>query len=164
MTAHSLHSPTNPLKLGLRAASALAGLALASCTAAYSPPQEVQASNPTVTYTYQGDQALLQANQSAATFCTRYQRIPSAASFTTDSSGNKVVTFQCVPATTTVAAAAPPEANSNLTYTYQTDQQLLDDSRNARMYCSSVGAQSVTSNVVDNPDGSRTVTFACAPQ
>ncbi len=151
------------LKPGVYTATALAGLALAACTPQYPSPQQVQASNPSVTYTYHTDQDLLQVNQSAATFCNRYQSVPQATNFTTDQSGNKVVVFQCVPPTT-MAAAPLPQPNPNLTYNYQTDQQLLDASRSAQMYCASRGSGQVASNVVTNPDGSRTVTFQCSPQ
>lgn len=152
------------LQITIRAATALAGLALASCAAEYPAPQEVQANNPSVTYTYSTDQGLLQVDQSAATYCRRYQSIPRAASFSTDQSGQKVVVFECVPPPTTTAALSPQQYNPDLTYNYQTDQQLLDDQRNAQTYCASRGSTQVTSNVVTNPDGTRTVSFACAPQ
>ena len=151
------------LQIIIRAATALAGLALASCAAEYPAPQEVQASNPSVTYTYSTDQGLLQVDQSAATYCRRYQSIPRAASFSTDQSGQSVVVFECLPATTTTAAMAP-QPNPDLTYNYQTDQQLMDDSRNAQTYCANTGSPQVTSNIVTNQDGTRTVTFQCAPQ
>jgi hypothetical protein len=151
------------LKVGARAAAVLGGLTLASCAPQYSAPREVQTSDPSVTYTYSTDQGLLQVDQSAASYCSRYQSVAKAASFTTDQSGSKVVVFQCVPATTTTAAMAPPP-NPNLTYSYESDQQLMDDQRNAQSYCASTGSPQVTSNIVTNPDGARTVTFQCAPQ
>jgi hypothetical protein len=149
-------------KVSVRVATALAGLGVASCAPMYPSPQQVQSSNPSVTYTYHTDQDLLQVNQSAATFCTRYQSVPQATNFTTDQAGNKVVVFQCVPPA--AAAAAPMQPNPNLTYSYQTDQQLLEASRNAQTYCASRGSQQVTSRIVTNPDGTRTVAFQCNPQ
>ena len=151
-----------PLKTIVRVAAALSGLMAASCAPQYSSPQQVQASNPSVTYTYHNDQELLQVNQSAATFCNQYRSIPQATNFTTDQTGNQVVVFQCVPPTA-VAEALPSQPNPNLTYTYQTDQQLLDASRNAQMYCANKGSQQVTSNIASNPDGTRTVAFQCSP-
>jgi hypothetical protein len=205
MTPNSAHSPHSPKILpaprripalgasipraAAAAAALLAAAALASCAPAYSPPREVQASNPTVTYTYTSNQALLQADQSAATFCSRYQGVARATSFSTDPAGDHVVVFACVPSAPAPdsAAAAPPPgpyaaaqpgayaaapaapaaadpANPNLTYTYLSDQQLMDDQQNARLYCSSLGTPQVTSSTVENADGSRTVTFQCAPQ
>ncbi len=159
MTGHS----SRFLKAGVRAAAVLGGLTLASCAPQYSAPREVHASDPSVTYTYSTDRGLLQVDRSAATYCSRYQAVPRAASFTTDPSGSKDVVFQCVPATTTTAALSP-QPNPNLTYNYQTDQQLMDDQRNAQSYCANTGSPQVTSNIVTNPDGARTVTFQCAPQ
>ena len=114
------------LKVGVRAAAVLGGLTLASCAPQYSAPREVHASDPSVTYTYSTDQGLLQVDRSAATYCSRYQSVAKAASFTTDQSGSKVVVFQCVPATTTTAAMAP-QPNPDLTYNYESDQQLMDN-------------------------------------
>ena len=151
------------LKVGVRAAAVLGGLTLASCAPQYSAPREVHASDPSVTYTYSTDQGLLQVDRSAATYCSRYQSVAKAASFTTDQSGSKVVVFQCVPATTTTAAMAP-QPNPDLTYNYEFDQQLMDDLRNAQNYCANTGSPQVTSNIVASPDGTRTVTFQCAPQ
>jgi hypothetical protein len=146
------------LNVSVRAATAMAALAMASCAPMYPSPQQVRSSNPSVTYTYHTDQDLLQVNQSAATFCTRYQSIPQATNFTTDQAGNKVVVFQCVPPAV-AATAAPTQPNPNLTYNYQTDQQLLNASRNAQIYCASTGAQQVSARIVTNPDGTRTVAF-----
>jgi hypothetical protein len=147
--------------LKLQAAAVLAGLLPAACVPQYSAPQQVQSSNPTVTYTYNSDQDLIQANQTAATFCSRYQAVPRAANFTTNQDGNKAVIFECVPTTAPVAAA--PQFNPNVAYSYRTDQELLDASRNAQAYCMNNGSRQVTSNIVTNADGSRTVTFQCNP-
>ena len=58
--------------------------------------------------------------------------------------------------------ASPQQYNPNLTYNYRTDQDLLDASRNAQAYCMNSGSQQVTSNIVANKDGTRTVTFQCS--
>ena len=81
----------------LTALALLAGAALTSCAPATMPPQQVQASNPTVTYKYRGDQELVSAQQNASAFCARYQSVPQTASLTNDSNGNRVVVFECVP-------------------------------------------------------------------
>jgi hypothetical protein len=148
-------------KVNIRAATVLAGLLVTACVPPYAEPQQVQASNPTVTYKYRGDQELLQADQSAATFCSRYQSVPRTASFGSDVDGRKVVVYECVQSAT-LASAPPP--TSNLAYNYQTDQQLLDASRHAQIYCMNNGSQEVVSNIANNADGTRTVTFQCAPR
>ena len=149
------------LKVDIRVAAVLVGLMAASCAPQYSSPQQVQASNPSVTYKYRSDQELVQANQNAATFCNRYQSVPRTVSFANDPDGSRVVVFECVQAS---PAAAPPQFNANLTYTYRTDQELLDASRNAQSYCMNKGSQQVVSNIVTNPNGTKTVTFQCSPR
>lgn len=148
------------LDVNFRAAAALAGLIVASCAPQYTSPQQVQASNPTVTYKYHNDQELLQVNQSAGTYCNQYRAVPQPTSFANDQDGSKIVVFACVQNTTPMAS--PPQYNPNLTYNYRSDQELLDESRNAQAYCMNNGSQQVTSNIVTNADGTRTVTFQCS--
>jgi hypothetical protein len=52
--------------------------------------------------------------------------------------------------------------NSNLTYTYRNDQELLEASRSAQNYCANSGSQQVISNIVTNANGTKTVTFQCS--
>ena len=141
----------------------LAGLATSllavSCAPQYSAPQQVRASNPSVTYKYHNDRELLTVNQTAANFCTQYRSAARAASFTNEPDG-KVVVFECVPPT--VALAASPAYNPNLTYNYQTDPELLDASQSAQAFCQSTGSGQAISNIVTNPNGTRTVTFQCS--
>ena len=146
------------LKVNVRAAAVLAGLIVASCGPEFSSPEEVQTSNPSVTYKYRSDQELVQANASAATFCNRYQSVPRTANFATDPDGSRLVIFECVPP----SGAPPLQYNPNLTYNYRTDQELLDASRNAQTYCMNNGSQQVISNIVTNSDGSKTITFRCS--
>jgi len=156
-TMTSRFSPRNT-----RLATVLAALLAAACTPQYSAPEQVQSSNPSVTYKYRGDQELIQANQSAMTFCNQYRSVPRAANITNSSDGTKTVIFDCV---AMAPAAAPQQSfNPNLTYNYRSDQELLEASRNAEIYCVNNGSQRTTSSVVTNPDGSRTVTFQCAPR
>lgn len=148
------------LRVALGAAALLAGPIVASCTPQYSAPQQVEASNPTVTYKYRSDQELVQANQNAAIFCNRYQAVPRTGNFADDPDGSGVVAFECVqPAPT---AAPMPAAHPGLTYTYRTDQELLDASRAAQNYCTNNGSRRVLSNIVSNANGTRTVTFQCS--
>ena len=146
------------LKVNVRAAAVLAGLIVASCGPEFSSPEEVQTSNPSVTYKYRNDQELVQANQSAAIFCNRYQSIPRTVNFATDPDGSRLVIFECVPP----SGAPPLQYNPNLTYNYRTDQELLDASWNAQTYCRNSGSQQVISNIVTNSDGSKTITFRCS--
>lgn len=148
------------LPVSMRAAVVLATTAVAACVSPHSL-QQVKTSNPSVTYEYRGDQELLQAQQNAVTFCNQYGSAPRPARFTAGSNGaaNNVV-FECDP---NLAAAAPRQQafNPNLTYSYRTDQELLDASWNAQTYCMNKGSQRAVSNIATNADGSRTVAFQC---
>ena len=146
------------LKVNVRAAAVLAGLVAAACAPLHSSPEQVRASNPSVTYKYSSDQELVQANQRAAKFCNRYQSVPGAANFAKDSDGSQIVVFECVE----TPATSQEQYNPNLTYNYRTGQELLDASRNAQIYCMNRGSQQVTSNIVTNANGTKTVTFQCS--
>jgi len=146
--------------VNMRTAVVLATVVVASCAPSHSL-QQVKASNPSVTYEYRGDQELLQAQQNAVTFCNQYQSAPRPARFTSGpNDGSDHVVFECDPS---LPAAAPPQQalGSNLTYSYRTDQELLDASRSAQTYCMNSGSQQVVSNIGTTADGSRTVTFQC---
>jgi hypothetical protein len=148
------------LSVNMRGAVVLATVAVASCAPSHSL-QQVKASNPSVTYEYRGDQELLQAQQNAVTFCNQYQAAPRPARFTSGpNDGSDHVVFECDPS---LPAAAPPQQalGSNLTYSYRTDQELLDATRSAQTYCMNNGSQQVVSNIGTTADGSRTVTFQC---
>jgi hypothetical protein len=150
------------VKPNVGAAAALAVLLAASCAPQYSSPQQVQSSNPSVTYKYHNDQELLQVNQSAATFCNQYRAVPRADGFTNSPDGSKVVVFECLQMATPMSQSA--QFNPNLPYSYRTDQELLDASRNAQVYCMNNGSSQVISNVVTNADGTRAVAFRCSRQ
>jgi hypothetical protein len=151
--------PYRRLVMPFRAAAVLAGLMATACVPQYTTPQQVQASSPTVTYKYHNDQELLQVNQSAATYCNQYRAVPQPASFANEQDGSKVVVFACVQNTMPMSQA--PQYNPNLTYNYRSDQESLDASRNAQAYCMNNGSQQVISNISNNTDGTRTVTFQC---
>jgi hypothetical protein len=132
--------------------------ALASCGPMATSPQQVQSSNPTVTYNYRNDQELVQANRNATTFCGQYQTTPRTASITNNPDGSRAVVFECV---RTTAAPPPPPAAPSQSYTYQTDQELVQAAQTANAYCMSYGSQPMTSSIVINPNGTKTVTFQC---
>jgi hypothetical protein len=135
----------------------LAAGAAASCAPFPSSQQPVQSSNPTVTYNYRTDQELLQANQNAMTYCSQYQSAPRTANITNNPDGSKAVVFECVRTTPPAPSPTPP----SLSYTYRTDQELVEASQNASAYCLKYGSQPMTSSIVTNPNGTKTVNFQC---
>ncbi len=150
------------LLIDMRAGVALAAVTVASCTSSSSESlQQVRASNPSVTYEYAGDEELLQAQQNAVVFCSQYQAAPRPARITTGpSGGSNTVIFECDP---NLPTTAPPEVlGSDLAYNYQSDQELLEASRNAHTYCIDNGWQQAVPNIRTNSDGSRTVVFQCS--
>jgi exopolysaccharide biosynthesis predicted pyruvyltransferase EpsI len=142
------------------AVAVLAAGAVASCAPFPSSQQPVQSSNPSVTYKYRTDQELIQANQRATTYCSQYQTAPRTANITTNPDGSKAVLFECVRTTLPAPAPAPPSQS----YSYRTDQELVQASQTADAYCLRYGSQPMMSNIVTNPDGTKTVTFQCGPR
>ena len=148
--------------VNVSAVALFAAGALAACASLPSSQQPVQSSNPSVTYNYRTDQELIEANQRATTYCTQYQTASRTANITTNPDGSKAVRFECV--RTTLPAPAPPPAPPSQSYTYRTDQELLQVSQTAGTYCRTYGSQPMTSSIVTNPDGTKTVTFQCGPR
>ena len=148
-------------KVNVWAAPLFAAGALVSCSGSVpTSPQPVQASNPSVTYNYRTDEELLQANRNATVYCNQYQTVPRAGNITNNSDGSKAVVFECV----RTALPAPPPAlpqPPSLSYTYRTDQELVQASQTAGAHCARYGTQPMTSIMTTNPDGTRTVTFQC---
>jgi hypothetical protein len=139
----------------------IALLAAGTVTACQLPSsqQPVQANNPSVTYKYRTDQELLTASQNATTYCGQYQTAPRAATITNNADGSKTAVFECV--RTGTAIPAPTPVNPNLSYTYRTDQELVQASQAASAYCLRNGSQPMTTTIGANSDGTRTVTFQC---
>jgi len=144
-------------RVNVWAVALLAAGAVASCAELPSSQQPVQSSNPSVTYNYRTDQELLQANQNATTYCSQYQTAPRTANITNNPDGSKAVVFECVRTT----LPAPPPTPPSLSYTYRTDQELVQASQTAGAYCLQYGSQPMTSSIVTNPNGTKTVTFQC---
>ena len=138
----------------------LAAGAVASCSPLSSSQQPVQSSNPSVTYNYRTDQELLQANQNATTYCSQYQTAPRTANITNNPDGSKAVVFECVRTTLPSPPPTTPTTPSQ-SYTYRTDQELVQASQTAAAYCLKYGSQPMTSSIVTNPNGTKTVTFQC---
>jgi hypothetical protein len=140
---------------------AVTALALTSCaTTQRSAPVQVAESNPTVTYKYRNDDELIQANQQAVTFCQQYQSLPRAQSFEHDSDRRNIVIFECVASSQFAAPAR--QLQDDLAYNFRTDQELLDVSRDAQIYCLNSGSPEMDSNIDVHSNGSKTVTFRCS--
>jgi len=151
-------SCASSIKVGF--AAVLTAMLAAGCVPQNMPPQQVQSSNPSVTYKYRGDAELLQANQNAMAFCDNYQSIARTMSITDTNDGGKRVVFDCV---STQSAMAPQQPfNPSFNYVYTSDQELLDIVRNAVIHCMNNGSQRAVSTVVANPDGTKTVTSQCS--
>ena len=147
-------------QLGLGAAVALASVLAASCDTSVggSAPREVQASNPTVTYKYHNDDELLQSNALAVNYCSQYKATPRALNFARDEEHTNVVVYECTPGRWDATGFDPA-----LSYTYRSDQELLNGSQSAQAYCMEHGSARVESHITHNGDGTRTVTFVCGP-
>lgn len=144
-------------RVNVWAVALLAAGVVAACAPFPSSQQPVQSSNPSVTYNYRTDQELIEANQRATTYCTQYQTASRTANITTNPDGSKAVRFECVRTT----LPAPPPAPPSQSYTYRTDQELLQVSQTAGAYCRTYGSQPMTSSIATNSDGTKTVTFQC---
>jgi hypothetical protein len=156
-------SPLSRGSIVLGAVSAIvASLLLAGCSTPDSPPRQVESKNPSVTYTYRGDKELLQANQNAETYCSQYHSLARTANISSESDGSKTVVFDCV-ASNTVGMQTTQPLTANQSYSYSSDQQLLDASRNAQLYCENNGTQRAVATTVVNADGTKTVSFLGAP-
>ncbi len=125
-----------------------------------SSPQQVSASNPTVTYVYHGDEELIRANQQAMAFCDPYHGTPHAVSIASTGDGGKSAVFECLKTQPAVVVLEP--ARSYLSASYQTDQEFLNASRNARLYCMNSGMRGLTTSIHPNPISGNTVTFQCS--
>ena len=141
-------------QFGIGVATALAAVLATACS--YNTPKQVAASNPTVSYKYHNDDELVQTNDMASAFCSRYQSIPRSVSFKRDGDDD-VVVYECV----STSRSSVSNFDPNLSYTYRTDQELLNGSQNAQAYCLENGSSRVVSHIVRNSNGTRTVTFQC---
>lgn len=135
---------------------------VAACAAPYQPPTQIQQNNAGVTFKYRTDQELVQTGQSAAAYCERHSAAARAASFRNDADGSKVVAYECLPLTAAQTQYAP--VMPGMSYTYRSDQELLDGSRNAQAYCAANGQQQAVSNITQSMNGVRMVTYQCMPR
>ena len=68
--------------------------------------------------------------------------------------------FECVRTTLPAPAPTPPSQS----YTYRTDQELVQASQTASASCPKPSSQPMTSRIATNSDGTKTVTFQCGPR
>jgi len=147
-------------KVAFTTTAVLAMLTMASCVSTRSSsPQQVDVSNPTVTYKYRNDDELIQANQRAMTYCDQYESFPQSQDFTKDADGSNIVVFECM--ARSVSPAPQRQLNSDLTYNFNTDQELLNASRDAQVYCLNSGLPEMDSDIIVHSNRSKTVTFRC---
>jgi hypothetical protein len=116
----------------------------------------MQSTNPSVTYNYRTDQELLKANQNATTYCGQYQITPRTAGLMNNPDGSKIVVFECERTALYVGAGHP-----NRSYTYRTDQELVQASQTADAYCLKYGR---TNPVGARDDASSSLTGRAAPR
>lgn len=144
-------------------ACALLGTIVAACETPYTPPKQVDATNPTVTYRYRSDNQLMEANDRAAEYCAQYHAVPQSVDFGQDPDGARYVVFECLSG----APVGGPRSrfDPNLTYTVGSDRELMDATRDAQMYCrDTTGSSRVISSLSNGPGGTKTVRFQCRPR
>lgn len=138
-----------------------AGAAVASCAAPTSPPRQVEASHPSVTYKYRGDRELVHATRRAERYCGRYGAAPRMVNIADDPDGSSTVVFDC--GQTIAATPAPPPRRPSVSYTYRSDRQLVDATGTAAAYCRPYNGRPEIATITSNDDGTRTVVFDCNP-
>lgn len=132
---------------------------LAACGSPNSPPQQVRADQPRVTYNYRGQDEQMHANHRADEFCSRYQSVGHTVRVTEELNGTTTAEYECVPAPAPIAVAPRP-APPTMTYSFHNDHELLDASRAAQSMCAP-SSSPMTSTIMTDADGNRTVTFQC---
>jgi hypothetical protein len=135
---------------------------IAACAPSHSntSPQQVEATPPSVTYTYNSDTELIEANSRAIVYCSKYTATPvNQGMIIENPDGTKTITFQCAKA----AMVSPPPPTPPMSYLYSSDTELLQALHSADLYCQSSGQKASTS-IVANPNGTKTLTFQCVPR
>ena len=141
----------------------LAVAAVVACTPVYhNEAHEVDARQPMVSYDFSTDEGLIEANSKARTYCGQYAATPSMqGTITGNSDGSQTVTFKCIK--TAAATPYPPSSHqpmSPMSYSYRTDAELLQAIESADAYCARSG-QIASSSIVNNPGGTRALTYKC---
>jgi len=147
----------------VRSTAILLAATLAACAGVRQPAVQTSASKPTVSYVYSDDQGLVEATRQAEGYCAQYSAWPTASNIVTESDGRHV-TFSCdEPRTVTSAPATVvvPPAQQVVSYPYRDDPGLIEAANQAQRYCMGFNASARSTVVVNNADGSRTLTFEC---
>src|SRR5258708_3886607 len=142
-----------------RLAPLFAVLLLAAGAPQHSAPTQTESTTPSVTYSYRGDEELVQANDKAMAYCSQYRATPTTGKIDTESDGSKSVTFHCV--ATAPSVATTQVYNPDYPYVYHTDEDLLGMAQSADMYCSNNGSHRAVRNTRTDSTGARTITFRC---
>jgi hypothetical protein len=137
-------------------------LLVAACAPQHAAPKQTQSTSPSVTYTYRGDEELVQANEKAMAYCSQYRSTARTARIDTSSDGSKTVVFDCVALAPSVATTQV--YNPDYPYVYHTDEDLLGVAQSADRYCSSNGSQRALTTISTDSTGARTITFRCVPR
>jgi len=145
-----------------RLAPVLAVLLVAACAPQHSAPTQTQATNPSVTYKYRGDEELVQANDKAMAYCSQYHSTAQTARIDTEADGSKTAVFQCAAMPTNMASTQV--YNPNYPYNYTTDQDLLGVTQSADLYCANSGGQRAVTTINTDINGTKTITFRCVPR
>jgi hypothetical protein len=138
--------------------------AMAACVPPQQAPQEVETRPPGVSYNYSSDDGLVEANGKATAYCSQYASTPSVqGSIIDNGDGTKTVTFECMRTAAVTPAPAPMSPAPPTGYSYRTDTELLQAMGSADAYCARSG-QIASYSMVTNADGTKTLTFQCAPR
>ena len=145
-------------------AAALAVACSGPSTGPIRPAVQVASSQPTVSYVYGDDRGLVDALGKAEVYCADYNAWPTAVGSDQRSDGRHI-TFACDQPRTVDTAPAPTVVVSPvptpLDYPYRDDRGLIAALNQAQRYCRGYNATPRSTRVVDNADGTRTVSFKC---
>ena len=150
----------------LRSTAVILAATLASCAGFRQPAVQTSASKPTVSYVYNDDQGLLEATRQAESYCAQYSAWPTSSDIVTQSDGRHITFFCDQPRTATAATSAPttvvvPPSQQVVSYPYRDDRGLIEAANQAQRYCMGFNANARSTVVINNADGSRTLTFEC---
>jgi hypothetical protein len=147
----------------VRATGIVLAATLASCAGFRQPAVQTNASKPTVSYVYSDDQGLLEATRQAESYCAQYSAWPRSSDIVTQSDGRHVTFFCDQPRTVTSAptTVVVQPAQQVVSYPYRDDRGLIEAANQAQRYCMGFNANARSTVVVNNADGSRTLTFEC---
>lgn len=164
-TIHAMPSRRVPAAVAALALVALIG----ACAPTTPPPQQTSSSQPKVAYSYTTVQDLLDVSRTAEGYCANYATRPRKSGTVQNPDGTATVEFTCdqpidkSPFAAVAPAPAPRPMPQTISYSYRTDQELLDATRGAQTYCQQFGTIARSGPLTRNADGTATVIFDCRP-